>query len=378
MNIFPSVHTIRRTEHAPGEHARVYQAIANCAYGNTRLLPVIWKGRIIAWGGWSWKKMATVFFEHKPWMKTEIDEHGLYCGFTTVDDIITMWTTNAGGRQLFWFKALTASVVLGWSHLYGVAGSPGAGAWSGTAFTARQHSDAEVGALYHGGNVSTATKHILSGFVRTTNPNTGELYVFCLYDMVISYDQCALSTTPTSFTNTLTAQRYNGSGLLGLSIMGCHNSAPAGTQNYSALTYTNQAGTTAQAVPSIASFSQFSSASTPGPGIEAMSCFALTNSNVRTVLSLPLVNGDTGVRKLESLTMGATNTDTHNYILGFQLAWCPTHVSGEDTYPFDLTTQIPSLPRIVDGACLTLAMSSPGGVGGAALNWHGGFNVGWA
>lgn len=368
-----AVHTPRKTLFNPNAVQRAVAAVMDASYCVGRLMPVIYCGRIVAWVGWSFLENKSVAIEHKPWMETEIDRFGFLMGFPTIDALISAVTTSGNLKQTWWHKrSFNATVTFNWMHWYGVDGWPSAGVWSGTAFTARQHDDTEAGSFYHGGNVSTATKHLISGFVATESTSIADTSVSCLYDMVLSYDQCTIPNTLTNFTNTLPGLRYVGSSLPGMQIMGVINSITGSTQ-YSAMTYTAADGTTGVSVPNMSAIQQNSNGTAITTGYAPPSCFSYPNGNARGILSLPLKTGDSGVRKLESLTMAASATDQHNYILGFQLAWFAAHTGQGYTYPYDLVKQIPSVPRIYDGACLTFASVTSGTT--QALN--GGFNFAW-
>lgn len=377
MNVAPYVHMTSKTRSDDRTHERMMQAVAKACYGVTRLMPVIYLHQIIGWCGWSMRLNCAIALRHKPWMRTWIDRNGLLCGFVDVDDLISKVTQSGNFRQLHWFKQNTGTSLTGlsWSHLYQLIGYPTPGSWSGTAYTARRHDDTELGALMHGGNVSPATKHLISGHVRVTDQTTmNEVQVMCLYDMVISYDNSTLLVTNQTFTNTLTAQRYISGGDPGLQIMGCGATAQVSNATYTSVKYTSIGGTSGQTVPSIG-LQQCPDSSTPSGTTPPSTCFAILNgSNVRGMLSIPLVVGDGGVKQIDSVQMSATVTDANNYILGFQLAWLP--FQGTDVmHAYDFVKQIPSVPRIRDGACLTVAMMFPPNA--SSVRWQAGFNVAW-
>jgi len=379
--ISPAIHVESKTRSSDAIKQRVILACARAARGVSRLMPVIYEGRIIAWLGWSLRENCAMWTMHHPWMHTLIDEDGLLCSFNSVDDLIYNTTQNGQMRQLWWFKwhGSTSTVSL-WSHLYTLAGFPNAGVFNGAAFTARQHTDGEIGALMHGGNVSPKTKHVVSSFTRAemTSVAVTETFVTVLYDMVTSYDQCNFgnTTATVNFTNTLPALRYTGAGDFGLQIMGCQHVATAGGLTYNALKYTSIGGIAGQTCPT--TLVQPSSSGAPGVGAAPVTAFGQIDSSGgdSAILNAPLVNGDTGVTQLDSINYTGPNVgDVNDYILGYQLAWMPIYGGFDYTYAHDYVKQIPSLPRIRDGACLTLAMHF---VGGSANKWHGGVNVAWA
>jgi hypothetical protein len=90
---------------------------------------------------------------------------------------------------------------------------------------------------------------------------------------------------------------------------------------------------------------------------------------------LPLANGDYGVRNVASVTMSAANTGTMALVLARPLLTLPlTTVSvGAER---DLMNQLPSLPRIYDGACLTWLYFA-GANTAANVNFYGSLEAGW-
>lgn len=378
--ISPAIHVESKTRASDAIKQRVILACARAARGVGRLMPVIYEGRIIAWLGWSLRENCALWTMHHAWMRALIDKNGLLCSFNSVDDLINNVTNNGQMRQLFWFKWHgSASTVSSWSHLYTLGGFPNAGVFNGAAATARQHTDGDVGALMHGGNVSPKTKHVISSFTRAemTSVTITETFVSVLYDMVLSYDQ-SVFTTPSgtlTFTNTLPAQRYIGAGDFGLQIMGCQHTLTSGGLRYDAFKYTSIGGVAGQTCPT--TLFQPPGTTAPSAGAAPVTAFGQldASSGLETLLNAPLVNGDTGVKQLDSVNYTEGNTsDTLDFILGYQLAWMPIYGGFDYTYAHDYVKQIPSLPRVRDGACLTFAMHF---VGGSANKWHGGVNVAW-
>jgi hypothetical protein len=90
---------------------------------------------------------------------------------------------------------------------------------------------------------------------------------------------------------------------------------------------------------------------------------------------LPLASGDTGVQNVASVTFSAASSGTGALCLARPLMTLPlttTGVAGER----DLLNQIPSLPRVIDGACLVWLYFS-GAATSAAANFYGSIEVAW-
>jgi hypothetical protein len=90
---------------------------------------------------------------------------------------------------------------------------------------------------------------------------------------------------------------------------------------------------------------------------------------------LPLASGDTGVSTVATVTFSAANTGTGALCLARPLLTLPlttVSVAAER----DLLNQLPSLPRVMDGACLTWLYFA-GAATAAATNFYGAVEVGW-
>jgi hypothetical protein len=370
-----AIHAPSKSRYAESERRRAIGAVRRAAVGLPRLLPVIYGGRVTAWCGWSDVLRQSVVWEHRPWMDSWVDRDGLLAGYAHVDDVINNVTTNLQLQQIMWQKengSTTPST--GWAHVWNVQGYPAAASWGGAALTAVQKSDSTLGSMPHGGNVSPATKHVLSGWLRVdTGATATDPLVACLYDMVLTYENCANSNSLQTFTNTLAAQRYVGGGDPGLRIMAAFASTSGTNTAFSQLRYTSVTGSAPQhqVVPGPAMTTPVASAVSSGNA--GMSALGMTNTNVRSILEAPLVNGDSGVKQLDDYTMGATNSDTITFVLGFHLAWLATSV-GDYVTQYDFVKQAPALPRVRDGACLAHALY----LNGSNLTWQGGYACGWA
>jgi hypothetical protein len=90
---------------------------------------------------------------------------------------------------------------------------------------------------------------------------------------------------------------------------------------------------------------------------------------------LPLASGDTGVSTVATVTFSAANTGTGALCLARPLLTLPlttVSVAAER----DLLNQLPSLPRVMDGACLTWLYFA-GAAAAANTNFYGAVEVGW-
>lgn len=173
-------------------------------------------------------------------------------GFSSVDDMISEITAGKTFRQPF--AKLTsnaaASAAGRWHELFTASGIPGAGTFSGAAGTAVQMSDATTGSFYHGGNVSTDTKHGLNmaawSPTATVVPATLMLVDFLLY-----YPSLVVTGAPTALTNGVAIPRYtSGEGVMAMVAVQTALGAAAPALTF---TYTDQGGTAGNVAAAITS-----------------------------------------------------------------------------------------------------------------------------
>ena len=222
-------------------------------------------------------------------------------------------------------------------------------------------------ALWHGGNVSPATKHIINvGVVGSTATSVPS--VLMLVDVLGVYTliQTNSNTAQILFNNKTLPRYTDGAGVRAFFDIDVTNGANA--QNF-VMTYTNSAGVsgrslgavvsnTASAIASHISHSGVAAGNTGGP-------------------FLPLMGGDVGIRSVQSVQFSAASASA-----GFiNLVLCKPLVSIPLTTAFvtterDLLTQLPSLPQVQDGACIQF-LHYAGAVTAAATQWQGYIDFAW-
>jgi hypothetical protein len=91
---------------------------------------------------------------------------------------------------------------------------------------------------------------------------------------------------------------------------------------------------------------------------------------------LPLASGDTGIKSVETVTISAASgAGTAALVLARPLLTLPittVSIAAER----DLINQLPSLPRVVDGACLTWLYFA-GAATAASTNFYGSVEMAW-
>lgn len=208
------------------------------------------------------------------------------------------------------------------------------------------YSDAAKGreaGIWHGGNVSGDTKHLTTFGAWTTSANWAGSVLY-LVDLLGCYPKISTQATSTTLNNTLTLPRYTtGAGVR--AFMSLNTANGTGTPNLG-VSYTYPSGTSGRALG--ANVQPTASAVT---GHIYHSGVAASNFGP----FLPLAGGDAGIYTVETLTSSAASGSAGFY----DLVLCKPICALPITTAFiaaerDLLTQLPSLPRIYDGACLGL------------------------
>jgi hypothetical protein len=281
-----------------------------------------------------------------------------FAGISSYDNLIGALSAGQGYRGVFTKSQTTAPVANNWYDLWPVGGFPVAGAYGGTALTAKQLSDTTAGALFTNGNVEpTYIKQLLMACA----VSSGTQPTIILYDRVLTYEGNSFSTGSQSFINTLAALRYISSGQPGLNFMVTGQTLLGSTSaNITALTYTNQAGTTAVATPTTRTLAVINATAAPTTTLGARICAPADAAGNALVWSqyLPPASGDTGARKLEAFTCSAANTGTICFVGLREYMWIPMGTTGVPTQ-VDNVLQIGGLDRVYDGACMAMMVYFP-------------------
>ena len=224
-------------------------------------------------------------------------------------------------------------------------GYPVANAWAGTALAWRACDDAtgngtQIFGLPHGGNVSTDIKHLLNIGVQATAA-TGVPGTLTLVDLQGYWPGITNNSLSAQTLTGTPAPRYaNGAGCR---LFQVQTVAAGATAQNLAMSYTDQDGNTGNTLPVTVSM-------TASAIVGHISHSGVAANNYGPFL--PLANGDSGVRNVATVTMSAANTGTFALCLAKPLAQITLGVATV-YHEKDLLNQIPSLPVILDGACLT-------------------------
>lgn len=283
-------------------------------------------------------------------------------GFTSQDDLVNQITTNGKYGRIDYNKTTAVAGVAGtWTDLGTATGSVPASTYAGTSLTFVATDDTwSEGAVYHGGDVSTATKHFLNASASVFAAAGAPWILMCVdqvgYIPITGADVTGTglrTVTMTPISNTVSkVDRYpNGEGLR--AYFSTEVAPTAGGPNLTTFSYTDSGGG-AGALPATVGF-----AATPVTGQIPHS----GNAATRYAPFLPLAVGDTGISDIVSFTLsgGTAYTGTGQLVLHLvkPLWQIPIPANGILTER-DFVNQLPSLPRIRDGACLKFLLFQTG------------------
>jgi len=289
--------------------------------------------------------------------------------FSSMDDLVNEITSGKFNRA-DWNKLTGAAAYTAgrWYDFSGLAGTPVANAWAGTALAWRTCDEAtgngtQIFGLPHAGNVSPDTKHVLnvSALTSVATGVPGQLMLVDLqgYWPGISNNSAVAQT----LTGTPSLRYANGAGCR---LFWVQTAAAGGTAQNIALSYSNTVPTSGRTLPVTVAMT--------ASGIVGHISHSGTAANNYGPF-LPLASGDTGVSNVASVTFSAANTGTGALCLARPLLTLPlttVSVAAER----DLVNQLPSLPRVMDGACLVWLYFA-GAATAANTNFYGGVEVGW-
>ena len=281
-------------------------------------------------------------------------------GFASLDDFIAEATVNGKFWRQDWNKLAlptTAQVAGQWYDLSTGPGNPGSdtayGGGTNLAFQALDDTSTTSPGIPHGGNVSTDTKHIINASAFTAAATVAPC-VLMLVDRLGFYPITTVTTTTAqTLTNTVpfpAGRHTNGQGLrayLVTSSGAATTAMGAATPNLS-ISYTNQAGTAGRVTPSVLpvgnSANPKGSIAYSGTGAGKYGPF------------LPMAAGDSGIQSVQSATISVSYVSgVLNLVICRPLLTLPITTLGVAAER-DLLNQVPSLPRVYDGANLTWLM----------------------
>ena len=290
--------------------------------------------------------------------------------FTSLDDIVSE-ITNGKFRRIDWNKITGASALTAgrWYDFSQFGGTPVANAYAGTALAWTSCNElagngTQIFGMQHAGNVSPDTKHCMNvsavSAVATAVPS-----VLMLADIQGYYPGISMNlATAQTLTGTPTLRYANGVGVLPfLSV----TTATGATAHNVALSYTNQAAVAGRAL-----------AQTVACTASAIAAHITHTGTAANNFGpfLPLAGGDTGVQSAQSVTISAASgAGVAALVFARPLLTLPMTTIGVAAER-DLLNQIPSLPRVYDGACLQWLMYA-GAATPVTSAFYGHLDFGW-
>lgn len=290
--------------------------------------------------------------------------------FTSIDDLVSE-ISNGKFNRVDWNKITGGAAYTAgrWYDMSPLNGTPIANAWAGTALAWTSCNEltgngTQIFGMQHGGNVSTDTKHLLNASAITAVA-TGVPAQLMLVDMQGYYPGINMNlATAQTLTGTPTLRYTDGVGVRASLVVTATTGA---TAHNIAMSYTNQAGTAGRTLPVTVSCT----ASAITPHIT----HAGTAANNYGPF-LPLASGDTGIRSVQTVTISAASGAGTAALAFYRPLMTIPLVAATIPSERDFLNQIPSLPQIRDGACLTWLYFA-GAATAASTNFYGSLELGW-
>lgn len=279
-------------------------------------------------------------------------------GFTSQDDLINQITSNGKFDSAIMQKTLSAAGIAGaWQLLAPHAGWPAASVFTGTDLTWVDTDDTWAeGIIWHGGDVSPATKHFLSAGANVVAAAGAPWFIMAI-DLVgfVPLTGTNVSTTGTK-TVTMTAisntaakrDRYpNG---LGLRAFVAADTAMGANAPTCVLNYLDELGN--------------SGATQSFTSTASMTIGSLLNTGAAAGKFNPflaLAAGDKGISDIVSLVWSGTAHASGTVVIGLcKPLWCiPVPATGLYT-KVDFVNALPSMRKIPDGANIQFLMFQTG------------------
>jgi hypothetical protein len=281
-------------------------------------------------------------------------------GFTSMDDFLNEATVNGKYVRTDWNKLAlptTAQAAGLWYDLATGPGNPGNdtayGGGTNLAFQALDDTSTTSPSIPHGGNVSPDTKHVLNASAFSAAATSAPC-ILMLVDRLGFYPVTTVTTTGNqALNNTVvfpTGRHTNGAGLRAYVVasLGAATTAMGAATPNIQITYTNQAGTAGKVTPTV--LPQGTTAAPKGNIVYSGTGAAKYGP------FLPLAAGDSGIQSVQQFNLSASYVSGGlNLVICRPILTLPITTIGVAAER-DLMNQVPSLPRIYDGANLSWLM----------------------
>ncbi len=279
-------------------------------------------------------------------------------GFTSMDDLLAQ--ISAGKTQRVEIsKLITPASLAGyWSNLARYDGNPPASTFAGTSLTYYPTDATSAGAPYIGGAPGgNATKHIINASANIFAAAGAPWILMCCDQLgYIPLAEAAIENNTGEQTITMTpldgAARY-AAGVGCRALVSCYTAPTLGGNSISSFKYKNVAGDSHVAPQTL------TQVAAPVAGQVTHS----GNAAGRYAPFIPLAAGDTGISDIEAITFvaGTQYTGAGAFVIQLvrPLFTLPLPANGIMTER-DFVNQLPSLPRIIDGAHIIFLLFQTG------------------
>lgn len=283
-------------------------------------------------------------------------------GFRSYRELVD---ASEAGQETYatWRKTPTQATTIGiWFDLSMSPGNPIPQYYAASPGIAVALAQSVDGGLFHGGNVSPATKH-LRRIMALSASATGLPMAMMLLDYLLFYPFIDEGTTdPQTLTTNIALPRYPTG--QGVQMMAVSVAGRTGGQLFN-VTYTNQDGIPGRVTPNVAQ----NAVSVNGSIVTS----DRANANARGPF-IPLQEGDTGVRSVQQVTMLGADVGLFSLVLVKPLA--DLQIRGVDApVEVDFLKDFSTAPTIVDDAYLNFICCPAASLSGVAL--HGDLQTVW-
>lgn len=289
---------------------------------------------------------------------------------TSMDDIISEISAGKINRQ-DWNKITGAAAYAAgrWYDFSQLNGYPVANAYAGTALNWRSCNETtgngtQIFGIPNGGNVSTDTKHMMN-VAAVTSIATGVPGVLMLLDVQGYYPGINMNlATSQTLVGTPTLRYTDG---VGCRMFLATTVGTGATAHNLSVSYTNTVPTSGRTLPVTVSC-------TASAIVPHISHSGIASNNYGPFL--PMAGGDLGVSSVQSVQLSAASgSGIAALVIAKPLLSIPITTVGVMSER-DLLNQLPSLPQIKDGACLTWIYFA-GAATATNTNFYGSTEVVW-
>lgn len=346
------IHTNLKSRYHPGRLDAVVHHALHASIGIPRTLPVFAGREVIGLVREGVFKPITM----KQW-----------CTFNRYADIDNAMKNGQDVKGYFNKTTTSTPNANIWTDAWPCGGLPAAGGYAGTSLTSYVYNNSTIGGLWTSMKTPGASQTMhMTGWRHIQQGGSVIGRAGIIYDRVLGYDSCSISSSISTCTNTVPATRYISAGDPGmLALATVNNNGPLGVtaSNLTALHYTDNLGNTGVALVTNATLawavSSSSTSSTAGAQV------ALPASGPPF---LPVNGGTSGMRKLEDFTSSANNgvgdvTFSLVHPMGFM--WTPENSMLVEQ---ELPRAMFNLEKIYSDACISFLYQVTGSSG---PSWQG-------